>query len=46
MKAASTALTSILRAKFKNRIKDWEMQMYKINAFNNELYVLKVAEIN
>ena len=35
-----------LRAKFKNRIKDWEMQMCKINEFNNELYVIKVAKIN
>ena len=46
MKAASTALSRILRAKFKNRIKDWEMQMCKINEFNNELYVIKVAKIN
>ena len=25
---------------------DWEMQMCKINEFNNELYVIKVADIN
>ena len=25
---------------------DWEIQMCKINEFNNELYVIKVAAIN
>ena len=36
----------ILLAKFKNEIKDSELQMYIINAFNNELYVIKDAEID
>ena len=36
----------ILRDKFENEIENWELEMCKINEFNNELCVIKDAKIN
>ena len=45
MKSISVALSSILRAKIKNKIKNYETRMSKINVWNYMINIIEDAKI-